>query len=121
MNAAGLANPGSLGQGDVQRVVTAFVTNKSLFPNGPDGSGMYILLTSPEVNVVEPAVEFCSVACGWHAMVPVAGVQVKFGFVGEASRQVGSWLIAPMCECACVDARFQLPKKDMNAHELRRT
>lgn len=56
-----------------------------------DSDGVYVMLTSQDVNDTEPdglggTVSFCSDFCGWHNHKNIAGVDLKYLFVGDSMK-----------------------------------
>jgi hypothetical protein len=45
-----------------------------------DASGVYFVLTSPDVKETSG---FCTIYCGWHSHATISGVDVKYSFVGD--------------------------------------
>jgi hypothetical protein len=52
-----------------------------------DANGVYFVLTSHDVNVSDG---FCTQFCGWHTYGTFNGTNIKFAFVGDATRCNGS-------------------------------
>ena len=49
----------------------------------PDKKGVYFVLTSADVNETSG---FCTQYCGWHTHGAIAGLDVKYSFVGNPDR-----------------------------------
>jgi len=65
----------------VVRVVNNAITSGQL---PLDTSGLYFVLTSPDVRETSG---FCTVFCGFHNHANIAGSDIKYSFVGNASIQ----------------------------------
>ena len=79
---------GDLYDWDVAGIVSDAITLGQL-PDDP--TGVYFVLTSSDV--VEHS-GFCTVYCGWHSWTTVAGSNIKYGFIGDASTQCPSGCMA---------------------------
>jgi hypothetical protein len=51
-----------------------------------DSFGVYVLLTSSDVAVVDGSAEFCVTCCNFHGTGVTLGVQFKYAFVGNPAR-----------------------------------
>lgn len=90
----------SLSSAGVLAVVTGAIGRGAL---PLDANGIYFVLTSPDVAQGG----FCSSYCGWHDHATVSGADVKYAFVGDASR----------CPSACA-AQTTGPNGDMGADAM---
>jgi len=70
----------ALSDSDVQAVV-ANAINGSHLP--ADANGVYFVLTSSDVNETSG---FCTQYCGWHTHGSIAGLDIKYSFVGNPDR-----------------------------------
>ncbi|MDQ1493191.1 MAG: hypothetical protein QOJ23_5705 [Actinomycetota bacterium] len=84
----------TLSDGNVQEVVADAVTSGALptwTPTGitpskvPDPNGLYFVLTSKDVG---ESSGFLTQYCGWHDFGAVAGIDTKYAFVGDASKNL---------------------------------
>lgn len=69
----------ALSDSDVMSVVTNAIS--SSLPKDPNG--VYVVLTSADVNETSG---FCTQYCGWHGHASILGMDTKFAFVGNAER-----------------------------------
>jgi hypothetical protein len=90
----------SLSSTGVLAAVTNAITNGAL---PLDANGIYFVLTSKDVAQGG----FCSSYCGWHDHATVSGVDLKYAFVGDASR----------CPSACA-AQTTSPNGDYGADAM---
>ena len=67
----------ALSDAGVQAVVSSAITSGRL-PR--DTSGVYFVLTSADVNETSG---FCTHYCGWHTQGIIAGLDVKYAFIGN--------------------------------------
>lgn len=74
----------ALSDAQVRAVVTSAITSGRL-PS--DANGVYLVLTSQDVTATSG---FCTSYCGWHTHATVNGVDIKYGFVGNAARCISS-------------------------------
>jgi Phosphate-induced protein 1 conserved region len=80
----GYPNGSSLGDATIQTIVNNAITSGSL---PYDANGVYFVLTSSDVT---ESSGFCTNYCGWHtAGTPSAG-HIRYSFVGNANRCLGS-------------------------------
>jgi len=70
----------SLSDAKVWAVVKAAIQSKRL-PKDPNG--LYFVLTSKDVNETSG---FCTQYCGWHTHATLGTQDIKYSFVGDASR-----------------------------------
>ena len=70
----------SLSDSDIQAVVAAVLTRRSL-PTNTDA--VYFVLTSANVTASSG---FCTQYCGWHTHFSYAGQDIKYSFVGNGDR-----------------------------------
>jgi hypothetical protein len=70
----------AVAQADIVAIVSTAITAKKL---PLDANGVYFVLTSADVTQTG----FCTKFCGWHTYVPIGGVNVKYSFIGDASKQ----------------------------------
>ncbi|HET9789728.1 MAG TPA: hypothetical protein VFR08_00340 [Candidatus Angelobacter sp.] len=82
----------SLSLGAVQSVVSSAIS-RGAFPVDPNG--VYFVLTSADVdqfNVLSNGTtqRFCNNYCGWHTHANMFSTDIKFAFVGNADRCIGS-------------------------------
>jgi hypothetical protein len=76
----------SLDRSGVQNVV-----NRALSTGLPvDGNGIYLVLTSADVNVTDGSDSFCTNFCGYHSYVRLHSADVKYGFIGNPDRCGGT-------------------------------
>lgn len=64
----------------VQAVVSGAISSGKL---QKDSGGLYFVLTSSDVAETSG---FCSKYCGWHTAGTISGTDIKYSFVGNASR-----------------------------------
>jgi hypothetical protein len=88
VNLAGIATDNysvglSLADNNVEQVVVNAFNSGSL---PIDSNGVYFVLTSADVDELG----FCKRFCGWHTHSTINGVDVKYAFVGNASKCLGS-------------------------------
>jgi hypothetical protein len=88
----------SLSDAQVQAVV-ANAINTGALPK--DSNGVYFVLTSQDVNETSG---FCTQYCGWHTHGTIAGLDVKYAFIGNPAR----------CPSAC-SAQTTSPNGDLGA------
>jgi Phosphate-induced protein 1 conserved region len=69
---------------DIWPIVTGALSSGRL---PVDAHGVYFVLTSADVNLSDG---FCTQFCGWHTAGSFNGTDIKFSFVGDASRCNGS-------------------------------
>ncbi len=74
----------ALTDANIQAVVSDAITSGRL-PS--DANGIYLVLTSQDVNATSG---FCTSYCGWHNHASIGGVDIKYGFVGNAARCISS-------------------------------
>jgi hypothetical protein len=74
----------TLSDAAVEAVVTDAISDKRL-PSDPQG--VYFVLTSADVS---ESSGFCSQYCGWHTHVTSTGNDIKYAFVGNPERCLGS-------------------------------
>jgi hypothetical protein len=74
----------SLNDASVASIVSTALANNSL---PTDTNGVYFVLTSADVNETSG---FCTHYCGWHTRGTLNGKDIKYSFVGDASRCPGS-------------------------------
>jgi hypothetical protein len=65
---------------DVEKVVSTAISNGSL---PADSHGLYFVLSSSDVAETSG---FCVKYCGWHSSVPLGGLDIKLGFVGNPDK-----------------------------------
>jgi hypothetical protein len=94
----------TLTEADVADVVANQVSTGGLLL---DPSGIYIVLTSADVTVVDTATQFCSTYCNLHGHSVVVGSAFRYGFVGNPAR----------CPSACA-AQFQSPNGNYAADAM---
>jgi hypothetical protein len=70
----------SLTDSQIRSVVSAAITSGAL---PADASGVYFVLTSADVTASSG---FCSQYCGWHTHGTIAGLDIKYSFVGNPDR-----------------------------------
>jgi len=79
----------TLSDANVQEIVADAITSGKLPTvqglNVPDPNGVYFVLTSKEIG---ESSGFLTSYCGWHSNGTVAGVDTKFSFVGDASKNL---------------------------------
>jgi hypothetical protein len=73
----------TLGGSDVPDIVAHAITT-GLLP--ADANGVYFVLTSEDVTVPS----FCGSICGYHTHTTIAGVDIKYAFVGDPMLQCPS-------------------------------
>ncbi len=75
----------------VQSVVSIAI-GRGAFPTDPNG--IYFVLTSADVDQFNATNQrFCNNYCGWHTHASMFGADIKFAFVGNADRCIGSCAI----------------------------
>jgi len=77
----------ALSDAQIQTIVANQI-NSGALPK--DSNGLYFVLTSSDVNATSG---FCTNYCGWHTDGTIAGLNVKYAFVGNPDR----------CPSACED------------------
>jgi Phosphate-induced protein 1 conserved region len=110
-NAFNTSSYKTLNDANVQTIVLNAIKNGSL---PKDSHGVYFVLTAPDVKETSG---FCTNYCGWHSHALLNGTDVKFAFVGDASKQ---------CASACEEQTTRSPNADPGvdgmasvlAHEL---
>jgi hypothetical protein len=70
----------NLSDTQVQAVVSNAISSHAL-PKDPNG--VYFVLTSQDVNETSG---FCTQYCGWHTHGTIAGLDVKYAFIGNPAR-----------------------------------
>jgi hypothetical protein len=70
----------SLSDAQIQQVVSDAITSGRL---PKDSAGIYFVLTSSDVTASSG---FCSQYCGWHTNGTIAGMDIKYSFVGNPDR-----------------------------------
>jgi hypothetical protein len=70
----------ALSDAAVQAVVSSAISSGRL---PKDGSGLYFVLTSSDVN---ESSGFCTQYCGWHNHGTISGSDIKYAFVGNPDR-----------------------------------
>ena len=70
----------NLSDAGVQAVVSSAISSGRL---PKDSNGVYFVLTSADVNETSG---FCTQYCGWHTHGSIAGLDVKYSFVGNPDR-----------------------------------
>jgi hypothetical protein len=70
----------SLSDTQVQAIVSSAISNGTL---PKDANGVYFVLTSADVN---ESSGFCTQYCGWHTHGTIAGLDVKYAFIGNPAR-----------------------------------
>jgi hypothetical protein len=78
--ASGYTKGTSLSDAQVQQVVADAIASNNL-PG--DTNGVYFVLTSADVN---ESSGFCTQYCGWHSNGTIAGLDIKYAFVGNPDR-----------------------------------
>lgn len=68
----------ALTDADIKTIVTTAIGTSK-----PDPNGVYLVLTSADVNETSG---FCTQYCGWHTHGTIAGLDVKYGFIGNPDR-----------------------------------
>jgi len=69
----------ALSDADIQTIVASHAGHDLPL----DGNGIYFVLTTSDVNEVSG---FCTAYCGWHTHATIAGVDLKYSFVGNPDR-----------------------------------
>lgn len=70
--------------------ISTIVGNYINAHGGPQTNAVYFVLTSSDVNETSG---FCTQYCGWHTNGTIAGANVRYSFVGNANRCLGSCAI----------------------------
>jgi len=70
----------ALTDANIQAIVSAQLTSGAL---PKDTNGVYFVLTSADVNATSG---FCTQYCGWHTHGTIAGLDIKYSFVGNPDR-----------------------------------
>jgi len=73
-----------LSDAKVKSVVSRAITSGAL---PKDTNGVYFVLTSKDVN---ESSGFCTQYCGWHTHGSISSSDIKYSFVGDASRCINS-------------------------------
>lgn len=73
----------TLTQADLEGVVTGQIASNAL---PLDTAGIYLVLTSADVTVVDGDTQFCLTCCHLHGTTVLSGSTVKYGFVGNPRR-----------------------------------
>lgn len=81
---AGYSLGKSLTDANIETLVSNAITSGK-FPR--DKNGLYFVLTTKDVNETSG---FCTQYCGWHWKANILGTQIKYSFVGDAARCLGS-------------------------------
>jgi hypothetical protein len=69
------------------RDITTIVSNAITSGRLPkDANGVYFVVTSSDIAKTG----FCTQYCGWHTVATIGGVRIKYSFVGNANRCLGS-------------------------------
>lgn len=74
----------SLSDAQIKQLVQDAIT-AGKFP--ADKKGIYLVLTTKDVTASSG---FCTQYCGWHTHASMSGVDIKYSFVGDAARCIGS-------------------------------
>lgn len=74
----------SLSDAQIEQVVAKAIS-AGKFPSNPNG--VYFVLTSADVNETSG---FCTQYCGWHTAGTIGTADIKYAFVGDSSRCIGS-------------------------------
>lgn len=74
----------ALSDAQIRTVVSDAITSGRL-PS--DVNGVYLVLTSQDVTATSG---FCTSYCGWHNHASIGGVDIKYGFIGNAARCITS-------------------------------
>ena len=87
----------TLSDANVQEIVAAAIASGALPPPGtaagtaaaslPDPNGVYFVLISKDVG---ESSGFLTTYCGWHTNGTIAGVDTKYSFVGDASKNLAA-------------------------------
>jgi hypothetical protein len=80
----------TLTEADVADVVAQRVLNSGL-PFDP--SAIYVVLTSPDIALVDGATQFCLTCCDLHGESEVLGAKFRYVFVGHPARCPGGCAI----------------------------
>lgn len=78
----------SLSDANIKTIVSNAIGNGSV---PKDSNGVYFVLTSADVKETSG---FGSVYCGWHTHGSIGGSDIKYAFVGDASKQAPTGCIA---------------------------
>lgn len=73
----------TLTQADLEAIVVGQIESSAL---PLDAAGIYMVLTSADVTVVDGATQFCLTCCHLHGSTVFDGTTVKYGFVGNPRR-----------------------------------
>ena len=74
----------SLSDANIQSVVSSAISSGAL---PKDANGVYFVLTSADVTASSG---FCTQYCGWHTHGTIGGTDIKYSFVGNPDRCIGS-------------------------------
>jgi len=74
----------ALSDTQIRTLISGAITSGK-FP--ADKNGIYYLLTTKDVNATSG---FCTAYCGWHTHKSVLSTDIKYSFVGDAARCIGS-------------------------------
>lgn len=94
---------------DVASVVSDVLTSNQL---PLDSDGIYFLLTSADVQETSLFQGFCITYCGWHNNMDVAGIDIKYSFVGNPEACPDACSLHPNYDQAGI---FQSPNNDWSA------
>jgi hypothetical protein len=72
----------SLSDASITSIVSHAIAS-GLGPAGGDTNGIYMVLTSSDVNETSG---FCTQYCGWHTFSTIGGKNIKYAFIGNANR-----------------------------------
>ncbi len=89
----------SFGDAGVLAIVSNAINSGAL---PADANGAYFVLTTPDVNETSG---FCTKYCGWHNHATIAGVDIKYAFIGDPDR----------CPSACEAQSATSPNGDPGA------
>ena len=76
-----------LTEADIQAIIADQIDNFRL-PHDPDG--IYVVLTTSDITVVDGATQFCLTCCNLHGHANISGGLTRYIFVGNPSRCPGN-------------------------------
>lgn len=68
---------------DMEKIISTLIKENKL---PLDSNGIYVILTSQDVDHSAYFGGFCSDFCGWHNYFPISNTNVKYSFVGDIEK-----------------------------------
>ena len=84
---ASYSHGAELTEADIQAIIADQI-NSFRLPHDPNG--IYVVLTSSDITVVDGATQFCLTCCNLHGHANIAGGLTRYIFVGNPSRCPGN-------------------------------